>query len=238
VSGSNFYDDFVEEQARKGVNDRIYALYRKTIHAGLKHDSNILEVGCGIGAMTYLLSKYVTDGIIEAMDSSEKSIQFAQEHCKKPNVHFNTGDAVNYIPLNRDRFDFVLLFDILEHIPPSHHQQLFENASKFMKDEALMLINIPNPLYLEFLHANRPESLQPIDQPIYLNDLVEAVYAAGMIVKSVETHSVSFVDDYQFIVLRKRMKFDEVPLSSLRSFTGKVVNRLKRLCRNLLHRYP
>ena len=45
-----YYDDYVAEQVKSGVNDRIYHLYRKLIQFGLKNNSNVLELGSGIGA--------------------------------------------------------------------------------------------------------------------------------------------------------------------------------------------
>ncbi len=90
---SKFYDDYVESQVRKGINDRIYTLYRKTLQLGLKKNSRVLELGCGIGALTYLLAKYASEGYVEAMDVSEKSIEFARNNNKSPHVKFNNGDA-------------------------------------------------------------------------------------------------------------------------------------------------
>lgn len=234
---STFYDDFIGEQSRKGVNDRIYALYTKSLAHGLTPNARVLELGCGIGTLTYLLSKHITHGYVEAMDISPKSIEFAKRQNKSSHVQFRVGDAVTYVPEKTD-FDFILAYDMLEHIPKEQHRTFFVNVAKSMSGSTQLLVNIPNPFYLEFLHANRPDTLQPTDQPVYLNDLVEAIYTAGLYCVSVETHSVSFQDDYQFIVVRKQQPFEEIPLSALRSVPERIVARLKRARRNWLHRYP
>ena len=57
MSAANFYDEFLASQIRSGINDRIYHLYKKVLRLGLKTDENILEIGCGIGTLTFLLSR-------------------------------------------------------------------------------------------------------------------------------------------------------------------------------------
>lgn len=64
-----FYDAYVSRQQESGINDRIYGLYKRLIKSGLNKNSNVLELGCGIGAMTYLLSRMVKTGIVEAVDT-------------------------------------------------------------------------------------------------------------------------------------------------------------------------
>ena len=71
---SKYYDDFVSEQAATAVNERIFSLFQRIKKAGLRTNSNILELGCGIGAFTFLLSKVAKKGIIEAIDISPQSV--------------------------------------------------------------------------------------------------------------------------------------------------------------------
>src|SRR5215211_321747 len=105
MSAANFYDDFLASQIKSGINDRIYTLYRKVLGLGLKTDDSVLEAGCGIGTLTFLLSRKVRRGVIEAFDPSPKSIAFATQKIRQANVHFAVGDALSYRPQHASSFD-------------------------------------------------------------------------------------------------------------------------------------
>ena len=72
---SQFYDQFSERQIKIGVNERLIFLFKQLKKLGLTKKSKILELGCGVGAFTYLLSKKIEEGYVEAVDLSEKSIK-------------------------------------------------------------------------------------------------------------------------------------------------------------------
>ena len=93
---SQYYDRYIDEQVKSGVNDRIYRLFKKLLSLGLQSSSTVLEFGCGIGAMTFLLSKYVRRGKIVAVDISPKSIEFSKQKIKSPNVFFFADDIVTF----------------------------------------------------------------------------------------------------------------------------------------------
>ena len=84
-----YYDDFIKYQVKAGINDRIHQLFNRLLHLGLNADSNILELGSGIGVLSFLLSKKVKSGKIEAVDLSSKSIEFSRHKIKNKNISFS-----------------------------------------------------------------------------------------------------------------------------------------------------
>ena len=150
---SQFYDQFSERQIKIGVNERLIFLFKQLKKLGLTKKSKILELGCGVGAFTYLLSKKLKKGYIEAVDLSEKSIENAQKNIQKNNVQLFVGDVVHYQPQESD-FDFITLLDVIEHIPIEEHFNLFKNISTYISEKSLLLINIPNPEYIKYLHQH------------------------------------------------------------------------------------
>ncbi|NJO90911.1 MAG: class I SAM-dependent methyltransferase [Chloroflexia bacterium] len=117
---SPFYDNFVARQIESGINHRIYSLYKRLLRYGLTKDMKILEIGCGIGVLTWLLSKKITQGYIEAVDFSQKSVDYATTNNRQPNVMFTCSDILQYEP-QQTPFGYILAFDVLEHIPTEQH---------------------------------------------------------------------------------------------------------------------
>jgi cyclopropane fatty-acyl-phospholipid synthase-like methyltransferase len=204
---------------------------------GLHTNSSVLEIGCGIGTLTYLLTRKVKAGRIEATDLSPKSIEYVKKHLAPPNLFLYAGDILQLEPQQKP-FDFVLLFDVIEHIPVEKHSALFAKVSGWMKDVSYLLINIPNPGYILYDQKNNPSALQEVDQPIYSDHLATTLSKAGLDIVQFETYSVWAKNDYQFIVVKKRTEFAEEILSSERNFFQKIIVRVKREIRKFIYRYP
>jgi trans-aconitate 2-methyltransferase len=231
-----FYDDYIKEQLTSGINDRIQYLYKKLLQLGLRKNSNVLELGSGIGTLTYLLSKVVKTGNVEAVDISGGSIKFAQNRIKQKNITFFANDIVNYLPVIKD-IDFITLFDIIEHIPIELHPALFENLSNLCDEKTLLLINIPNPDYINYDIKNNPSVLQIIDQPIPLPLLIQNLRNTDLIIKHFETNSIWVEEDYQFLILQKHNEFAEIKLSTKRNYVKKILKKINNIYFTLKHNY-
>ena len=237
MNSSEFYDNFISYQIDSGINDRIYNLYKRLCKIGISSNTNILEIGCGIGVLTYLLSRKIKKGRIEAMDISQKSIQYAKSYLRQSNLYFSSSDILKFEP-EFDNFDKILLFDVIEHIPEEIHIDLFTKISTWMHDQSLLLINLPNPNYILFDQKNDPDALQEIDQPIFINKLVNVLAKASLDIEYLETYSVWVKNDYHFIVIKKRKEFVESFVSSDRSLIERFIVRLSREFRKRIYDYP
>jgi trans-aconitate 2-methyltransferase len=231
-----FYNEYVEHQQDVGINERIYEMYRRLKKRGLHSGSNVLELGCGIGTLTYLLAKTVKTGTIESVDISTQSIEFAKQRIKQANVTLVAHDVVDYIPKMKN-IDFITLFDVIEHIPMERHDGLFRNLSKLLNDNTVILINIPSPAAIQYDIDNNPNALQVIDQPLPIDFIVGNIVKNGLSLVSFENHSIWAEHDYQFFVIAKNKKYQEVKLSSKRSFFEKALNKIKRTLVQVRHKY-
>lgn len=231
---SDFYDQYAKRQIKTGANERLISLYRRAKKAGLNQNSNVLELGCGVGIFTRLLAKTVTKGHIEAVDLSPKSVELASSLLKNKNLYFQVGNAVIYQP-KHSSFDFITLMDVIEHIPLEKHSELFQNLASIARENTLILINIPNPRYIEYLRQNQPESLQIIDQPVELPQLVHPLETAGLEIIQFEKYSIWVEEDYDFYIIRKKKKFSPKNLSEMRSVQQKIKNKIKTTTDRLLY---
>jgi len=221
----DFYDNFSAHQMKVGINERILSLFQRMKKYGLSPSSRILELGSGIGSMTFLLSKKIKSGIVESVDLSPKSIELLNSSIANPAIKGYAADVVNYKP-QQSNFDFITLFDVIEHIPIERHAELFKNLAGIMTEKTTLLINIPNPKYIEYDRIHQPEVLQVIDQPIPLTAIAKNAEDNGLFIHHFETYSIWVENDYQFMMIRKDRDFEEVKLSDKRSFSGKVKHRL------------
>ena len=202
VTVSEWYDGFTDHQQALGVNLRHRTILRNARRAGLRSGMRVLEIGCGIGTVTSLLAKLNAKGSILAVDISPKSIAIARTNLKPhSNVRFLVSDMLDFT--SESPFDFVVLPDVIEHIPVEQHPALFNTIARHLAPTGRALINVPCPQVLEYLHVHDPSVLQLIDQPIHADKLLRDVYAAGLVLDSFTTYGLQFDHaEYHSIVLR------------------------------------
>lgn len=198
-----YYNDYTQRQKNIGVNQRHKSILRFLLENGLKKESNVLEIGCGIGTQSGLILKNISSkGSLTSCDISDKSIEIAKENNKNySNAKFQVLD-VTEAEIDGN-YDVIVLPDVIEHIPMEKHPMLFNNLRKVIKNNGFMLIHIPYANFHEWLHKNKPESLQIIDQPIHLDFLSANLRKSGFMIEKVKTYSIFTKPyDYQLIIAK------------------------------------
>ncbi|SEG38550.1 class I SAM-dependent methyltransferase [Algoriphagus boritolerans] len=225
----SFYDQFAEKQQKTGINSRHLSILDKVKAAGLKSNHKILEVGCGIGTVSYLLATQVPGGKVLAVDISPESIEKGKILWKaQTNLSFEVSDMSDF-DKKGETFDFFVFPDVLEHIPVDQHPRLFQNISKHAHSDSVIFIHIPSPRYLQWMIENEPEKLQVIDQPLDSGDLIKSITNVGFYLEKMETYSLFFAEkDYQYFVFRaaKPLK-SSTPLSKWTVLKERLRIRLK-----------
>lgn len=212
ASGSEvkeFYNKFSSYQKKTGINIRIRSIFKKLKVAGLKQNSNVLEIGCGTGTLTSLLSKHCSNGKIISTDISNEGIEKAKLFTGSPrNVEFRVADKIDF-DLNL-KFDFVIFADVLEHIPIDAHSSLLASIKNSLHSHSIIAVNIPSPFHIEWQQKFQPEVLQVIDQPLHTNNFLNGFYTNGLYLFSLETYSLYFVNgDYQWMIFKLVENIDE-----------------------------
>lgn len=201
-SVSDWYDGFSALQARTGVNIRHRTILRNAKRAGLRNGMHVLEIGCGIGRVTGMLAKATTKGSVLGVDISPKSIEHARRNlAKHRHVRFRVSDMTDF--QENQRFDLIVLPDVIEHIPLEQHPALFATIVDHLAPNGRVLINVPNAELLEYLHKHEPQTLQVIDQPIHLNRLISIVYDHGLVLEEMHGYGLRYdLAEYTSILLR------------------------------------
>jgi SAM-dependent methyltransferase len=106
-------------------------------------ESSVLELGCATGDLLVLVGAVRGVGV----DLSPRMVAKARR--KYPHLEFVTADAVFFD--TAERFDFILLNNVLEYIDDI--QGLFRNCRRLLKPRGRILISTLNPLWTPLLRA-------------------------------------------------------------------------------------
>lgn len=112
--------------------------YKHFFVENLKPAERILDIGSGIGLLSYEVASKVPDAIVTGIEIDKENVEQARKHYIHPNLTFVQGDALKDLPDNK--FDVVILSNVLEHI---------ENRTDFLKDivfkinPSRLLIRVP-----------------------------------------------------------------------------------------------
>lgn len=207
-----FYDEWTTKQLKSGINHRHLRIFDWLKQFGLKKDHRVLEIGSGIGTVTTLILRNLSkSGSLVGLDISPKSIKLAKNALKKcQNVELHVG-TIETVRIN-EKFDIIVLPDVIEHIPIKDHKILFKKVDGLLKDTGFVLIHMPDPDYLQWCITNQSASLQIIDQPIFTEILLDSLRNTDLKIFYMESYSIfTLSPDYQVIVLKKKCQLDYQP---------------------------
>ncbi len=223
----NFYDNFKNHQKKLGINIRHRTILKKLKKCGLKRDSKVLEIGCGIGTVSHLILKSIDRGKFVGVDISPQSIEMA----KKFNSKFQQSKFV--VSDMRDfssdlKFDFIVLPDVLEHIPIDQHADLFQTISRVSTENAIIVINIPEPYTLDWTRRNAPEKLQILDQSLSALDLCNHAYAVGYYLYSLTPYGLQFKHEEYLSIVFKKVRNREFVIrnSKMKLFIDNLISKI------------
>lgn len=212
-----FYNEFSKKQVVTGINLRHYYLFKKIVRAGLKKNNNVLEIGCGIGTLTGLLAKHLKKGKVVATDISPENIEVAKKRLDTiKNIDFLVSDSFDLSLW--EKFDFIVLADVLEHIPAETHQKLFGNIVRCMHQNSTIFINIPHPKRIEFLKKYSPEKLQIVDQALCSKDLIRDAESNDLILFEYKSYPL-FHEEVDYVQVIFKMNKD----SNFRSLSKRTI---------------
>ncbi len=221
-----YYNQFKAHQKKLGINIRHRTINKRLLADGIKSSSNVLEIGCGIGTVSHLILKTVTNGKFTGVDISNDSIEIAKEFNKSnQNAEFIVNDMSSF--QSNVKYDYIVFPDVLEHIPVENHSAIFDVVASVSSQTARIHINIPSPEFQVWLKSHHPNKMQIIDQALDLNKLLEEAKKSGFQVVSLDRYCLHYTyPDYVYIILNRHLPTVDFQLKSWQ----------KRGTENLLHK--
>lgn len=97
-------------------DDIFFEQYKKSFHLDQSARLDILEIGCGPGALAEAMHRWYPNARITALDRDSNFISFARENIA--GVDFREGDVMQ-LPFEDDLFDVTISNTVQEHVEPS-----------------------------------------------------------------------------------------------------------------------
>jgi 2-polyprenyl-3-methyl-5-hydroxy-6-metoxy-1,4-benzoquinol methylase len=113
-------------------------------HLPTNKDASILEIGCGYGRYTGLLTDILKYEKVIGLDISEEQIQFARNHYNLNNVFCD--DAISFLEKDKNKYNTIILMDVLEHLELSYSIKLLQMIKEALLEGGKLIIQVPNGL--------------------------------------------------------------------------------------------
>jgi SAM-dependent methyltransferase len=131
---------------------------------------------------------------VTGTDFSAPAIRLAR--AMEPRGTFVAG-TIDDLP-SGDPFDLITLFDVLEHIPTGQRGGLFASLDRRLAPTGWIVLSTPHPGFTRRLHAEHPELLQVIDEPVEPGDVITLAKGIGRELARYVTYDVDWPGSRQY----------------------------------------
>lgn len=111
---------------------------------GLKNGDKILDLGCGNGYFSFILSRLPLRLEITGIDSDLNAIKEARNLIEKKKAKFVIGE-VEKMPFPKKYFDKVIMSEIIEHVKDD--MKVLKEARRVLKPGGVLILTTPNKDY-------------------------------------------------------------------------------------------
>lgn len=113
----------------------------------LKDNDKVLDIACGVGYGTYILSNYNKTTSVLGADIASQAIDYANKYYKLPNNNFICGDCFK-LRLDNNFYDKIISFETVEHIKDD--KKLIKMYYNILKEDGLLILSTPNQELMPF----------------------------------------------------------------------------------------
>jgi len=210
------------------INERVERAWT-TVIENTNNPSTILEVGCGIGDLCWRMNRSWPESIINGIDISPKSIEYANKLFANKKVSFKEGVLTRRSYTTK--FDLIILIDVYEHIMKEQREELHDALKVLSNNTGKIVLSFPTPRHLAWLKKNDLANIQPIDEDITVDTICKLAKDINKDVLMYKEVSVWHQGDYAHAVLGSRLQW--MPESDKRIESNNARSLLKILNKNI-----
>ena len=167
-----FYNMFLEHFETQVDNPRNVG-FRSWVRKWIYAPKKVLDFGCAYGYNSQYLIHEVGCEVF-GVDLSPKCIEVANE--RFPRGRWFAGDITEGFDIGERDFDFVLMSDVIEHVPLDRHQKVFEVLSEWVRPGGAIILSVPNPLHYE---DAQKQTQQPVEELVDIPVLMQNMQNVG-----------------------------------------------------------
>lgn len=105
----------------------------------ISKNTRILDIGAGPGCFLSLVEKDFKLAVVS--DISFAQLNFAKDKINK--INCITCDA-NKLPFKKESFDYIILSEVIEHLPKESSQNILKSIHKLLKPSGRLILTTPN----------------------------------------------------------------------------------------------
>lgn len=167
-----FYDSNVHGKLEGFVegNPRVERAWKTIDQWAPTNPACILEIGCGIGDISWRMARKWMRSRVIGLDISPKSIEIARQLFGSSRLSFVGGPLRTEI--FTEKFDFIVLMDVYEHIAVVDRLELHQVLKDICSDHGRIALSFPTPAHLAWLRQYHPDQIQPVDENISIETIV------------------------------------------------------------------
>lgn len=136
---------------RLEFNEKDYNALEGAIHVNryfsVKHlckGKKVLDLACGEGYGSYLLSKWGAKNVV-GVDISKESIKNANKNFKKENIEFIVSNVEKLTLIKENDFDLIVSFETIEHL--KNPELFLKEIKRVLKPNGSIVISCPNDYF-------------------------------------------------------------------------------------------
>ena len=231
----HYYDDRVAEKLRDFTArlPRIEAAVETIAAWAPAAPRRVLEIGCGVGATAWRMARAWRAAEVIGVDLSPGSIEVAKTCFRRANLAYRAGRLAECGLVGE--FDLILMMDVYEHIAQSERPALHGLLRQLLSPESRLLLMAPTPAHQDYLRANLPQGLQPVDEDIGPEDILRLGAEIDARLLCYREVGVWRYGDYFHAVLGRTRRLPDVALRQPKA-TGSAAAR--QVAKQLLGRSP
>ena len=106
----------------------------------INNNCSVLDLACGNGYGTYLISKVTTSNVVGG-DISNAVVEECKQRFKNDNLHYEQMDGTQ-LPFHDQLFDIIVSFETIEHT--TEYNTMLTEFHRVLKPDGVLFISTPN----------------------------------------------------------------------------------------------